>query len=202
MEATPTARRLTMRHFAGLDWGSVEHAACVIDEQGTVVAQLDVPHTAEGLQKLLTRLARIAPPLGCPSPSSAPAASWWTRSSRPAIRSCRSIPTRSRPVGPAIGPPAARATRVTRTTSPTSCAPTGTASARCALRPTRCAPCARSSAPATTWWPSGWPSRTSSDRCSTASGRAPAPSSRTWTRPSRSPSWRSTRPPRARGVSA
>ena len=51
-----------MKHFAGLDWGSVEHAACVIDEQGAVVAELDVKHTAEGLQKLLARLARIAPP--------------------------------------------------------------------------------------------------------------------------------------------
>lgn len=51
-----------MNHYAGLDWGSAEHAACVIDEQGTVVAQLDVQHTAEGLRKLLTQLGRIAPP--------------------------------------------------------------------------------------------------------------------------------------------
>jgi len=50
-----------MKYFAGLDWGSVEHAACVIDEQGTVVAQLDVKHTAEGLQKLLAQLARFSP---------------------------------------------------------------------------------------------------------------------------------------------
>lgn len=51
-----------MKYFAGLDWGSVAHAACVIDEQGTIVVKLDVQHTAEGLQKLLTQLARIAPP--------------------------------------------------------------------------------------------------------------------------------------------
>lgn len=51
-----------MKHFVGLDWGNVEHAACVIDEQGTIVAQLGVRHTAEGLQQLLTQLARIAPP--------------------------------------------------------------------------------------------------------------------------------------------
>jgi len=51
-----------MKHFAGLDWGSTEHAACVVDEQGKVVAQLDVKHTAEGLKKLLTQLGRIAPP--------------------------------------------------------------------------------------------------------------------------------------------
>ena len=51
-----------MVHFAGIDWGSVEHAACVINGQGDVVAQLEAKHTAEGLKKLLTQLARIAPP--------------------------------------------------------------------------------------------------------------------------------------------
>ena len=51
-----------MKHFAGLDWGSVKHAACVVDEQGRVVAQLDVQHTADGLKKLLMQLARIAAP--------------------------------------------------------------------------------------------------------------------------------------------
>lgn len=55
-----------MKYFAGLDWGSVAHAACVVDVQGTVVTQLDVQHTAEGLQKLLTQLARIAPPTELP----------------------------------------------------------------------------------------------------------------------------------------
>jgi transposase len=50
-----------MKYFAGLDWGSVEHAACVVDEKGTVVAQLEVQHTAEGLGKLLRKLARIVP---------------------------------------------------------------------------------------------------------------------------------------------
>jgi transposase len=51
-----------MKYFVGLDWGSLEHAACVVDEQGTVVARLEVQHTAEGLDKLLRKLARIAPP--------------------------------------------------------------------------------------------------------------------------------------------
>ena len=48
-----------MKYFAGLDWGSVEHAACVIDEQGKVVAQFDVKHTAEGLKQFLSHLAGI-----------------------------------------------------------------------------------------------------------------------------------------------
>ena len=37
------------KHFAGLDWGSVEHAACVIDEHGAAIAQFEVTHTAKGL---------------------------------------------------------------------------------------------------------------------------------------------------------
>ncbi|MHC4862330.1 MAG: IS110 family RNA-guided transposase [Planctomycetota bacterium] len=51
-----------MDYFAGLDWGCVEHAACVIDRDGAVVARLDIPHTAEGLGRLLADLACIAPP--------------------------------------------------------------------------------------------------------------------------------------------
>ena len=51
-----------MKYFAGLDWGGVAPAACVIDEQGTLAEELDVQHTADGLHKLLTHLARIAPP--------------------------------------------------------------------------------------------------------------------------------------------
>lgn len=51
-----------MKYFAGVDWGSAEHAACVIDEQGAIVARLAIEHTAEGLAKLLQRLARIKPP--------------------------------------------------------------------------------------------------------------------------------------------
>jgi len=53
---------LTMNHYAGLDWGSAEHAACIINEEGAIVARLDVKHTAEGLSKLLAQLAGIAPP--------------------------------------------------------------------------------------------------------------------------------------------
>ena len=55
-----------MKCFAGLDWGSEGHAACVIDEDGAVVAHLDVLHTAEGLAKFLRELARFAPPSQVP----------------------------------------------------------------------------------------------------------------------------------------
>ncbi len=50
-----------MDHFAGLDWGSTTHAACVVNGRGKVLAQLETAHTAEGLRKLLRALAEIAP---------------------------------------------------------------------------------------------------------------------------------------------
>src|ERR1700688_1981118 len=50
-----------MRYFAGLDWGSFEHAACVVDDQGQVVQRFAIPHTAAGLHTLLSALARCAP---------------------------------------------------------------------------------------------------------------------------------------------
>ena len=55
-----------MKYFVGLDWASTAHAACVIDEEGTVLAQLEVQHTAEGLRELLARLARTASPQRLP----------------------------------------------------------------------------------------------------------------------------------------
>lgn len=42
--------------FAGLDWASRTHAACVIDQRGTVVLQLEVSHDAAGLAELARRL--------------------------------------------------------------------------------------------------------------------------------------------------
>jgi len=42
--------------FAGLDWASQTHAACVIDERGTVVVQFEIKHDAAGLAELCRRL--------------------------------------------------------------------------------------------------------------------------------------------------
>jgi len=49
-------------YSVGLDWGSAVHTACTMDHDGAVIAGIEVQHTAEGLRKLLSRLARIAPP--------------------------------------------------------------------------------------------------------------------------------------------
>lgn len=45
--------------YAGLDWASAEHAVCVIDERGSIVAQFTIAHSAAGLQELLRTLARL-----------------------------------------------------------------------------------------------------------------------------------------------
>lgn len=42
--------------FAGLDWASRTHALCVIDPRGAVRLQLDVEHSAAGLDDLMRRL--------------------------------------------------------------------------------------------------------------------------------------------------
>ena len=42
--------------FAGLDWASQTHAACVIDERGTVGTQFEIKHDAAGLAELCRRL--------------------------------------------------------------------------------------------------------------------------------------------------
>jgi transposase len=52
--------------FAGLDWGSAGHAACVLDARGALVLRLEVRHDAAGLAELLARLKRLAEPADLP----------------------------------------------------------------------------------------------------------------------------------------
>jgi transposase len=50
-----------MGFFGGVDWGSVAHAACVVDDAGTVVAQFEVAHSEAGITALLEKLRKVAP---------------------------------------------------------------------------------------------------------------------------------------------
>ena len=50
-----------MRFFVGVDWGSREHAACVLDEEGKVVAERMFAHTPAGLQELADWIVKHAP---------------------------------------------------------------------------------------------------------------------------------------------
>lgn len=50
-----------MPMYAGLDWASAEHAVCVVDERGAVVARITVEHTADGLADLIRALRSLSP---------------------------------------------------------------------------------------------------------------------------------------------
>jgi transposase len=51
-----------MERTAGIDWGSQQHAVCILNADGSVLVQFTVPHTAAGLAELVKRLARCGPP--------------------------------------------------------------------------------------------------------------------------------------------
>jgi transposase len=55
-----------MALFAGCDWGGESHAICVIDETGAVRWQAKIVHDAEGLEKLVQQLAKLAPAADLP----------------------------------------------------------------------------------------------------------------------------------------
>jgi transposase len=46
--------------FAGIDWGSTEHALCVLDENAKVQLRRSIPHTEQGLQDAVRTLQRLA----------------------------------------------------------------------------------------------------------------------------------------------
>jgi transposase len=51
-----------MTYFVGLDWAAREHAVCAVDERGAVVTRFTAAHGADGLDELVARLAKLAPP--------------------------------------------------------------------------------------------------------------------------------------------
>src|SRR4029079_15836000 len=50
----------TFRWFAGIDWGSATHQACLLDEAGTVVGERAFAHGGAGLAALCDWLGSIA----------------------------------------------------------------------------------------------------------------------------------------------
>ncbi|GGL79283.1 IS110 family transposase [Streptomyces anthocyanicus] len=46
-------------HYVGIDWGSTEHAVCVLDGAGRAKSEFTVTHTAVGFEQLVRRLARF-----------------------------------------------------------------------------------------------------------------------------------------------
>lgn len=51
-----------MTYFVGLDWAAREHAVCAVDEGGKVVTRFTAAHAADGLDELVARLTKLAPP--------------------------------------------------------------------------------------------------------------------------------------------
>jgi hypothetical protein len=179
-----------MQYFVGLDWAAREHAVCVVDGRGAVVAQFTVAHTAVGMADLAARLAKLAPAAELRIAIERPTGLVVTRSSRASSPSCPSTPMSSRRHGHGTRLRRARPTSVTRTCSPTCCAPTDIAFARSFRCPMRRRHCVVSSACATTWSASASRPPTSCAACSSSSGLVPRRSSPTSIR--RSPSSSST----------
>jgi len=50
----------TLRWFAGVDWGSERHHACLLDAQGNIVGEREFPHSGAGLAELGDWLLSIA----------------------------------------------------------------------------------------------------------------------------------------------
>src|SRR5215468_9488583 len=53
----------TIAWFAGVDWGSAKHQACLLGVQGTIVGEREFPHSGKGLSELadwILSMTRIA----------------------------------------------------------------------------------------------------------------------------------------------
>ena len=50
--------------FAGVDWGSEKHQACIVDAQGNVAGEREFPHSGAGLAELGDWLLSIAGAVG------------------------------------------------------------------------------------------------------------------------------------------
>jgi transposase len=52
--------------YAGIDWAAETHAVCVLDAAGKGVARFTIAHSAEGLDRLVRRLAGLGDPADIP----------------------------------------------------------------------------------------------------------------------------------------
>src|SRR2546430_2370932 len=70
--------------FVGVDWGSEQHAVCVLGVDGRKLKAFNVAHSKEGFGTLIQRLAVIAPagnlPVAIERPDGRCAAGGWSPS--------------------------------------------------------------------------------------------------------------------------
>jgi transposase len=55
-----------MSYFAGIDWGGLEHALCVVDDAGKIVLAMQVRHDDAGLRAMVQQLKRLGLPESLP----------------------------------------------------------------------------------------------------------------------------------------
>jgi hypothetical protein len=182
--------------FTGWDWASASHAVTILDSAGEVVDRWVFAPTEQDLDTMLARLASHGSPAELPVAIERADAWWSTGCSPPATRWSRSTLGHFMPPGPGGVPPGPRPTRVTATSSRTTCAPTATGCAGWSRWTRLPAGCKRWSGCAMTMlWPRPRPG-TNSARSWTLTG--PAPSSCSSGSPPRSP-WPSGRVPHPTG---
>src|SRR3954451_9678218 len=86
----------TLRWFAGIDWGSAKHQACLLDGAGTVVGERAFAHGGAGLAALCDWLVSMAGDTGSVAVASrCPTDRWWMPCCTAASRFMRSIPSSS-----------------------------------------------------------------------------------------------------------
>jgi transposase len=52
--------------FTGIDWAAATHAVCVMDAAGEIIAEFTIAHDADGIARLIRRLARYGSPAVMP----------------------------------------------------------------------------------------------------------------------------------------
>jgi hypothetical protein len=172
-----------IRRSAGIDWAKERHAVCIIDERGQVLSRFEVEHSAAGLRELVSRLAGVEG-VAIERPDG-PVVEALLEAGLPVVviasRHVKALRTRH-------GLAATRTTAPTRTSSPTPCAPTASASGRCVPMPPGRWPCGRPCGRARTSSATGPRWRSSWRRASRSPSPERSSSSTTWPRRSPGPS--------------
>src|SRR3712207_153619 len=114
MVGARTMADVTIGWFAGVDWGSQRHQACVLDRGGAIVGERAFPHGGAGLAALCDWLVSIAGDAGAVAvaievPHGPVVDGCWTAASPCA----RSTPSGSTACATGSAPPAPRTTGAT-----------------------------------------------------------------------------------------
>ena len=51
------------QYYVGLDWAAQTHAVCVLTSDGQTVERFTIAHSADGISRLVTKLANLGDPI-------------------------------------------------------------------------------------------------------------------------------------------